>query len=188
MERIIYVALSPFFYCESLEELELDFLHNLRIPLLVYFSNLKILTLTRVVFADDNSVKQLFSSCPKLKKLELIECQWDNVKVGCVSTPMLEQLKISEYDDDGKPDCYQFMISGSRLEFFHYAGGLSFEYYIFETPSLVDAYVHVYLREIRNQRLAACRVHKLLRGLANVENLIVSSQTFQVYFQALIVQ
>ena len=119
------------FSCESLKELELDFLYDLRLPSFVYFPNLMILTLSRVFFMDANSVQKLFFSCPKLEELALIECQWDNVKAVHVSAPMLEYLEISESiaDEDTKPDC-QFMISGRGLNFFHYTGKLINEYCI----------------------------------------------------------
>ncbi|XWS10727.1 hypothetical protein CRYUN_Cryun38cG0022700 [Craigia yunnanensis] len=173
------------FACESLKELELDFFYDLRLPSFVYFPNLMILTLSRVSFMDDNSVQQLLSSCPKLEELALLECQWDNVKAVHVSASMLENLEMSEFkaDEDTKPDC-QFMISGPRLKFFIYTGELINEYCISDAPSLVYADVDAYVGQIHmnsgRQRRAAYRAHKLLRELANVKDLHVSSRTLHV--------
>ncbi|XVF18235.1 hypothetical protein REPUB_Repub11eG0003900 [Reevesia pubescens] len=170
------------FACESLKELELDFFNDLRLPSFVYFPNLKILNLSRVFFMDDNSVRKLFSSCPQLEKLDLIECEWDNVKAVHVSAPKLEYLEISEFkaDEDAKSDC-QFMISGPRLRFFRYKGELINEYCISDAPSLLDAHVDMYLGKNHGRwRQSSYRAHKLLRGLANVKDLHLSSRTFRV--------
>ncbi|XP_022717836.1 F-box/LRR-repeat protein At4g14103-like [Durio zibethinus] len=177
------------FACESLKELELDFFFDLRLPSFVYFPNLKILTLSRVFFMDDNSVQQLFSSCPKLEKLDLFLCEWSSVKAVHVSAPVLEHLEIYEVaaDLDTEPDC-QFMIAGPRLKFFHYTGELKNDYCIFDSPLLVDAHVDVDLRLFHmntgGQRQAAYRAHKLLRGLANVKDLHVSPRTLNVLLVA----
>lgn len=179
-----FVLPRHLFDCESLNELELDFLCDLRLPSFVYFPNLKILSLSKVIFMDYNSVKQLFSSFPKLEKLDLIECKWDNVKAVYVSAPMLEHLKIVE---DGyrrrnieEPDCCQFMISGPKLKIFHYRGELINEYCIVEVPSLVSALIGMYSSNSRAEKRVGYRAHKLLGGVSNVKNLQVSLLTLEV--------
>lgn len=173
------------FVSESLNELELDFFYDLRVPCSVYFPNLKILTLSKVFFMDDNSVKQLFSSCPNLVKLDIIQCKWNNLKSVYVSAPMLEGLKIFEFDgdEDIEPDSCKFMIYGPRLKVFHYAGALINEYCISEASSLLDARIDVndtynYGDSVSDREIAY-HAHKLFEGLASVKDLYVSPHTFE---------
>ncbi|XVF79463.1 hypothetical protein PTKIN_Ptkin14bG0225000 [Pterospermum kingtungense] len=174
------------FVSESLNELKLDFFYDLKLPSFVSFPSLKSLSLSKVIFMDDNSVNQLFSSCLNLVKLDLIQCKWYNLKHVYVSAPMLEHLKISESDDyeDTQHHCCKFMISGPRLKVFHYVGELTNEYCISEAPLLVDAHIDVYSGSSRTEREAADRAHKLFEGLATVKDLCVSSFTLEVLTDA----
>ncbi|XVE52848.1 hypothetical protein DITRI_Ditri02bG0157300 [Diplodiscus trichospermus] len=177
------------FACESLKQLELDFLFDLRLPSFVYLPNLKVLSLSGVIFMDDISVEQLFQGCPKLEQLELAECEWDNVEAVHVYGPMLEYLEIIESgaNEYTKRDC-QFLISGPRLKIFHFTGELINENCISDAPSLVDAHLDMYLGQIDmksgTERQAAYRAHKLLMALANVKILHLSSRAFHVLTDA----
>ncbi|XVF27835.1 hypothetical protein REPUB_Repub14bG0143400 [Reevesia pubescens] len=180
-----FVLPQCLFTCESIEDLDLQFFYDLKLPSFISFPSLKILTLSSVTFGDHHSVQQLFSGgCPSLTKLVLNECIWANVEAVYISSPMLEDLIMCEYitEDHDPPSC-QFIISGMRLKLFAYVGDLKYDYCITDTPALVYAVVNVAesVFIIEEGRLAAYRTYKLLRGLANsVENLTISYDTFEV--------
>ncbi|KAK4588250.1 hypothetical protein RGQ29_019299 [Quercus rubra] len=89
---------SCLFNCESLQELHLNMFNLLELPSFVSFSNLKILTLIRIVFPDDHSAQKLFKVCSILEELYLILCSWENVKAVCISSPKIQKLYIQEKD------------------------------------------------------------------------------------------
>ncbi|KAK7850877.1 putative f-box protein [Quercus suber] len=75
------LALPPcLFTCESLEVLVLHMFHSLKLPSSISFSSLKFLALEKVIFSDDHSTQQLFTGCPILEDLSIIDCIWKNVK------------------------------------------------------------------------------------------------------------
>ncbi|KAI6670863.1 hypothetical protein NL676_005748 [Syzygium grande] len=90
-----YVLPSCVFNCETLIELHLFMLHQLRLPALVRLKNLKVLTLAWVDFGGDSSVEKLLS-CPSLEELSLIDCKWRRLKVLHISAPKLLRLDIVE--------------------------------------------------------------------------------------------
>ncbi|KAI8558079.1 hypothetical protein RHMOL_Rhmol04G0060700 [Rhododendron molle] len=47
-----------------------------------------------VTFADDDSTRPLFSSCPVLQELALVNCGWENLKTITIHIPTLKRLTI----------------------------------------------------------------------------------------------
>ncbi|XWS15862.1 hypothetical protein CRYUN_Cryun34aG0038500 [Craigia yunnanensis] len=168
------------FTCESLKELDLDLFYVLKVPSYIFFPSLKILRLANITFPDDHSAQKLFSACPNLMKLSLLECLW-NVKAVHISAPMLEEVHISEGRFGCEQSC-QFMISGMNLQSFFYCGQLKNDLCIFDVPSLDKAtfYGAEDIGSGGRMRVAAYRGFKLFMGLANLKSLVVSSDTLQI--------
>ncbi|CAK9138053.1 unnamed protein product [Ilex paraguariensis] len=57
--------------------------------------NLKTLHLYSVEFSNDESIKRLFSGCPLLEDLVLLECELKNINVLNISASALKSLIIS---------------------------------------------------------------------------------------------
>ena len=201
------LALSPcLFTCESLEVLILHMFHSLKLPSSISFSCLKKLTLEKVIFSDDHSTQQLFTGCPILEDLFIIDCIWKYVKAVCISSPMLRRLFISDrylftekYDEnDDKDDLNaeaddqndfngcQVVIFGSSLKSFSFDGQLINDYCFYNPSSIVDASIQLNKRDAEYDFLDAHRVFKLLSGLGNVEKLTLDVDALKVCFQLLI--
>ncbi|XP_022716066.1 F-box protein At4g22280-like [Durio zibethinus] len=60
----LFVLPQRLFTCESLMDLDLQFFYDLKLPSVISFPSLKILTLVSVTFADHHLVQQLFSGNP----------------------------------------------------------------------------------------------------------------------------
>ncbi|GMY36938.1 F-box/LRR-repeat protein At3g58900-like [Fagus crenata] len=195
------LALPPcLFTCRSLEVLKLKMFHHLKLPSSISFSSLKILSLWKVIFSDNRSTQQLFSGCPILEKLSIIDCIWKNVKAVCISSPKLQELFISDRylfeekygenddkddlnadaDDQKDFDGCKVVIFGTSLESFSFNGELINDYCLYNSSSIVKASLEVFEREELDNHQDAHRVFKLLRGLASVENLKLSSGIVEV--------
>ncbi|OVA14307.1 hypothetical protein BVC80_9021g38 [Macleaya cordata] len=82
------------FTCESLIKLKLEINSILYLPKSISFPRLRYLELYRVKFRDEYLNEQLFSNCPVLEELILLECTWVNMKSVCISAPALKRLMI----------------------------------------------------------------------------------------------
>ncbi len=194
-------ALPPsLFTCESLKVLTLKMFHHLKLPSNISFSHLKILTLEKAIFSDDNSTQRLFLGCPVLEELNIIDCIWKNVKAVLIFFPMLRKLFISdEYlfiekndenedkddlnadaDDQNDSNGCQVVIFGTSLQSFSFSGELINEYCLYNSSSIVDASIKVYKRDEEDCYLDAHRVFKILSGLKNVEKLTLFVDTVEV--------
>ncbi|KAL2476448.1 F-box/RNI-like/fbd-like domains-containing protein [Abeliophyllum distichum] len=58
-----------------------------------------ILHLSLVTFVNQNSTQQLFSSCPLLQELALVDCRWENIKHINISIPTLSCLFGAEEEE-----------------------------------------------------------------------------------------
>ncbi|OMO98206.1 hypothetical protein CCACVL1_04298 [Corchorus capsularis] len=177
-----------FFTCESLKELNLEFKCVLNLPSHICYPHLKILSLSQIKFLDDHSVQRLLTSCPKLVKLALHACDWDNVKAVYISAPLLEVIDIFEEGLCVKQSCCQFMISGSKLKLFRYSGDFENDYCVFDAPSLEKAEIIQLGLEAMgyslNVQIAAYRGYKLLKGLTNVKSLVVTPDFLELLASA----
>ncbi|KAH7857860.1 hypothetical protein Vadar_017233 [Vaccinium darrowii] len=68
----------------------------LKAPSFIYFSSPKTLMFDALIFSDDESSQNLFSSCPVLQELYLTNCGWKNVKTLTISIPTLKRLTIED--------------------------------------------------------------------------------------------
>nr|POE45283.1 fbd-associated f-box protein [Quercus suber] len=167
-------------------------LHSLKLPSSISFSCLKRLTLEKVIFSDDHSTQQLFTGCPILEDLCLIDCIWKYVKAVCISSPMLRRLFISDRylftekygENDDKDDLNadadendsngsQVVILGTSLKWFAFDGELINDCCFCNSSSVVDASIEAFERNEVDCYQDAHRVFKLLSGLSSVEKLVI---------------
>ncbi|XP_075664534.1 F-box protein At4g22280-like [Castanea sativa] len=192
------LALPPcLFTCESLEILTLHMFHSLKLPSSISFSSLKFLALETVIFSDDHSTQQLFTGCPILEDLSIIDCIWKNVKAVCFSSPMLQRFFITDKyllddENDDKDDLNaeadnqndfngcQVVIFGTSLKSFSFDGQLINDYCFYNPSSIVDASIQFFKRDAEYDFLDAHRVFKLLSGLGNVEKLTLNVHALEV--------
>ncbi|KAJ7946261.1 F-box protein [Quillaja saponaria] len=156
--------------------LSLQMCCNLKLPSVISLSSFKIMTLTHVMFPD-HAIDQLLSGCPILENLTLDECYWENVTSVSISGPTLRTLVVYDFLDD-KNDC-QVLVSGTMLKSFVYEGKLKRKYCLLDSPSLEDACINV----DGDQSKCAIQTCKLMRGLSNVNRLVMSSSTNQALSQ-----
>ncbi|KAK7858059.1 f-box protein [Quercus suber] len=153
----------------------------------------KRLTLEKVIFSDDHSTQQLFTGCPILEDLCLIDCIWKYVKAVCISSPMLRRLFISDRylftekygENDDKDDLNadadendsngsQVVILGTSLKWFAFDGELINDCCFCNSSSVVDASIEAFERNEVDCYQDAHRVFKLLSGLSSVEKLVLN--------------
>lgn len=169
------------FDSKSLTVLKLEMNCVLELPTCISFPSLRILHLCLVTFLDDNSTHKLFSGCPVLQELAILDCEWTNLKSLVISIPTLKSLTIDDLPYFGSDDMNgcQIKINAENLTHLNYIGYLCNELFLCNVPSLVKAYIHVpvlcvWLNEV------SCRIAKLLKGLRNVNSLKISSRTIEV--------
>ncbi|XP_055960375.1 putative F-box protein At3g58860 [Mercurialis annua] len=171
----VFVLPSCLLTCATLTSLSLSLLSDFSIPTPIGLPALKCLIFNSVEFSADNSIQKLLSSCPVLEKLCFGGCIWTNLSSLSISVPVLKSLEIfdsklipSFSDCDG---CQFAIFATSHFESFIYYEGLENECIIFNSPSIVDACIHVNYNDGRRREVAD-KAYKLLNGLANVEKLV----------------
>lgn len=170
------------FDSKSLLVLKLEMNCILELPDSISFPCLRTLHLCLVTFPDDSSTQRLFSGCPVLQELAVLDCEWMNLKSVSISIPSLKSLTIDDLPFFGSSDdlngC-EIRIDSSNLCFLKYSGYLSNEIYLYNLSSQVDASIHIaVLCEKRKQ--IAFRAVKLFRGLNNVSSVRISSGAIKV--------
>ncbi|XP_059438876.1 putative F-box/FBD/LRR-repeat protein At1g78760 isoform X2 [Corylus avellana] len=179
------------FTCETLTSLVLAMPCILKIPPIICFSNLKVLSIKNVTFSDDYTTQQLFSGLQVLEVLYLMECRWGCLKVLKISAPKLHSLTITEANMgkrneeycEGLSDCddhrdfegCRITIFGANIKCFFYMGEFFNEYRFYNSFSLERAKIDVTQSSDsycdKRRRQVAYRMLKVLRGLANVKDL-----------------
>jgi hypothetical protein len=171
------------FTCETLTSLELAMPCILKIPPIICFSDLKVLSIENVTFLDDYTTQQLLSGLPVLEVLYLEKCRWGYRKVLSITSPRLHSLTIIEADMHNPSDC-QFMIFGAALKYFVYSGELFDEYCLYDSFSLesADFDVACYGEWASDERArqVAYRVFKLLIAIPNVKDLRLYGNAYEV--------
>ncbi|XP_059664718.1 F-box/LRR-repeat protein At4g14103-like isoform X2 [Cornus florida] len=169
------------FECETLTVMKLEMNCVLELPSYISFPCLKTLHLCLVTFPDDYSTQKLFSSCPVLQELAMLDCEWMNLKSITVSIPTLTSLTIDDLPYFGSSDelngC-EIKIDATNLKFLKYSGHLLNEILVYNPSSLVSADIHIPILRERKKAIANGAV-KLLRGLHNVKFLRISNDTIE---------
>jgi hypothetical protein len=166
------------FTCETLESFFLDMPCILKVPPIICFSNLKVLSIQSVTFSDDYTIQPLFSGLQVLEVLSLEKCRWVCVKVLSISAPKLHSLTIDEADMQNRSDC-EVMIYGANLKEFYYAGEFFNEYWFYNSLSLEIAGINV-TRSDGRARQVAYRMFKVLIGLPNVKDMRLYGSAVEV--------
>ncbi|XP_062013945.1 FBD-associated F-box protein At4g13985-like [Rosa rugosa] len=166
------------FTCATLRDLELYVPTKLKVPATVSFPSLRRLSLNSLVFTDDYSTQKLFSGCPVLNELSLINCNWANLKSVTISASNLLSLII--YETGGQLQlfgrCCEIMVYGVSLKYFRYKGGFLNDYY-FDNSYVDKAEI---LTPTLRLRHVSYRLYKLFREFSSMKMLTTSSSSFKV--------
>ncbi|KAI3877777.1 hypothetical protein MKX03_019217 [Papaver bracteatum] len=132
------------FTSESLIKLHIYFLWNeqeyctLDLQQPIYFPRLKILQLSSVIFEDEILVAQLFSNCPLLEDLCLIDCIWEDVYHINISAPSLKSFTLDNRELISKIEYAELKIDAPNLMSIKYYDWLPWDFIVDKFPSLVD--------------------------------------------------
>ncbi|XP_027366393.1 F-box/LRR-repeat protein At3g26922-like isoform X2 [Abrus precatorius] len=179
------------FACATLTKFELSMQHIFKLPSSILFESLRILSLVYITFPDYSSTQRLFSGCPSLEELSLVNCNWVNVESVCISSPVLQKLMITEWreEDDDKFDedddiggqnvsnCCNVVIVGTNLKSFSYDGHFCNDYFLYSSTSVINASIEVHALDFSDEDWESdvgYSVFKLLKALSNVERLSIS--------------
>ncbi|ESQ54673.1 hypothetical protein EUTSA_v10027130mg, partial [Eutrema salsugineum] len=146
---------SNIYACKTLEVLKLKNCVRVDVPdSQVCFKSLKILNLQLVYFKDDDSVRKLFSSCPKLEEL-VVKRYMDDVINFTIEVPSLKSLSIHDCSDgDGR----RGYVINTPLNHLSIKGLKDFEFSLENMPEL---------REAKIIDIFDINTHKLLLPLAS---------------------
>lgn len=177
-----FVLPGSLFCSQTLTNLKVEMNCTLELPSFIHFPCLKTLYLSLVTFANDGSTQKLFSGCPVLEELALVDCEWFNIKNITISSPTLKWLTIDDLPYFGPPDepkdC-KIKIYASNLEYFKYTGYPSNDIIVCDVSSVVKAYISVPVPH-EKQKEVGSHVVNLLKGLSKVVFLNVSDHTIEV--------
>lgn len=169
------------FHSKSLTVLKLEMNCELELPNSISFPSLKTLDLCLVTFVDDESVEKLFSNCPLLQELSILDCEWANLMNVTISIPTLKSLTIDDLPCYGTFDVNgcRIKIDAENLTQLSYTGYMCNELIPCYVPSLVKAHIHI-PNLFEDQKEFVTRTAKLLGGLQHVHSLRLSTRTIKV--------
>ncbi|KAL9147406.1 hypothetical protein ABFS82_13G171500 [Erythranthe guttata] len=171
---------------EILTVIKLEMNCNLHLPPRISIPSLKTLHLRLVTFPNDNNtVQSLFSSCPFLEELAVLDCEWMNLKRISITIPSLKILIIDDLpfcSVDDLRGC-EISIDAGNLIFFKYSGYLSNKINIYGHSSSALALINIPTLSGRRREIGH-RTVKLFGGLVNVSSLRISSGTIEALFHA----
>nr|XP_043620725.1 F-box/LRR-repeat protein At3g58900-like [Erigeron canadensis]XP_043620726.1 F-box/LRR-repeat protein At3g58900-like [Erigeron canadensis] len=165
----------------SLVSLKIEMNCVINLPSLISFPCLKILHLALVTFLNDSSTEKLFSGCPVLEELVLLDCEWMNLKNVVICSSTLKSLTIDDLPSFGQlddPTGCKLIVDTINLTYLEYIGYLSNEIFLNNLPSLVEACIHIPIPHVR-QKEVALRAVDLLKSLRYVVSLRVSNRTLE---------
>ncbi|CAK9150269.1 unnamed protein product [Ilex paraguariensis] len=171
------------FDCESLTVVKIEMNCVLELPTCISFPCLRTLHLSLVTFPGDKSTQKLFSGCPVLQELAILDCDWMNLNSISISLPTLKSFIIDDLPSfDSNDDLHgcEIKVEAANLVSLKYIGYLSNEISLYNLSSLVDASVHIPVTRER-QRVVAFRTLKLLRGLHNACSVRISNGAIEVF-------
>ncbi|XP_057450477.1 F-box/LRR-repeat protein At4g14103-like [Lotus japonicus] len=171
-----FVLPNCFSASKSLNKLHLDLGCVVDFPSGIHFPSLKTLKLSRVTFANEKSVEQLFSGCPVLEKLTLFICNWSNIKQISITTPTLKILSI--FSGLGVDKLYSTVkIDAVNLLYFSFTGYLVVDFSLVNLASLVDARIECLYPLL--QKIIGPRAIRLMSQLGSIKSLRLSNDTLQ---------
>ncbi|KAI8558066.1 hypothetical protein RHMOL_Rhmol04G0059600 [Rhododendron molle] len=168
------------FTCQSLVALKLSMCWVLEVPCSTQFSNLKSLKLSNVTFSDDNSTQHLFSSCPMLQELALLNCGWENLMTITICIPSLKSLTLDNNYEFLWPEdvlsCVTKIYAANLIHLDCFCC-LIVDFRLYDLSLLVEASICLY-EDLPEQDVTP-RVLRLLTGISNIKKLTVTSQTLE---------
>lgn len=163
------------FTCESLRILKIDMEDHITISSLVCFTNIEVLHLTKIAFSCLESKNEINMSCPILKDCVICDCDWWKIDTVNISAPRLQTLTIQDgrglYD---LKNC-EIKIHAENLKFLRFESDFSYQYSLFQPPSLEHVVIDIFCDED-----AVHRVGSLLREISNVRVLSLSANCIEV--------
>ncbi|CAI9295229.1 unnamed protein product [Lactuca saligna] len=136
---------------------------------------------TIVRFPDDASTEKLFSGCPFLEELVLLDCYLVNLNNIVICSSTLKSLTIhdlpyfGEFDDTS--GC-NIKIDAVNLTCFKYFGNLLNDILVNNALSLVDAFIHIPIPQERETEVTY-RAIDLLKQLRYVVSLRISNRIME---------
>lgn len=179
-----FVMPQMFFISTSLTVLKIEMNSVLQLPRNISLPCLKALCLSLVIFSCTELTQNLFSNCPVLEDLALVDCEWFFLRSLIISIPTLKTLKMAELPCFGSTDIIndcQIKIYCENLVSFKYNGSLSNEIFLYNISSLVVAYIDIPNLYKMDQEIAR-RGAKLLRGLGNAQSVRMANGAIEVEF------
>lgn len=173
------------FNCGSLASLNFEMNSVLQLPISISCPGLKILRLSLVTFPDDVSTQRLFSSCPVLEELAILDCDWINLKHIAISIPSLKELIIDDLpifeSRDYSQGC-EIKIDAGNLTSLSYSGYLANEIRLVNVTSLIKASLQIPMVQQTRSPLMYYRLRKLFSELKNICSLRISGCTIESFF------
>lgn len=176
------------FTCATLTWFRLSMNRIFDLPSSIHFQSLRKLILMHVILPDGSSTQRLFSSCPSLEDLALMDCDWENVTTDvCISSPMLQTLTITEWDEDwGRNGLKRrkVVIIGNNLKSISLGGDVSNDYFLLNSTSVTDASIELQAPDVwwtDDWKIdTGYFIFRLLREIPKVEKLSFSENVLEV--------
>ena len=177
------------FTSKSLVYLKLGTNFVLSVPAFVLLPSLRTLHLNSIEFSDDDSTHKLFSSCPVLEELFIVECGMKNICCFNISAPVLKRLTMEctiegEYNTEFCE--YKIIIDTPTLEYFRLHDYVAEGYDLKNLKSLTEAEVHVDLSTQKLEQMSHAyygqAVLKLIKGICSVKVLHLTGDSMEVSF------
>lgn len=170
------------FNSESLTHLKLYMNGILQLPGHISFPRLKVLHLGLLTFENDKSMEKLFSCCPVLEELTIIDCNWMELKSITVCIPSLQSLIIDDLPvfgpTDDSEDC-EIKIHATKLSSFVYCGYLTNDVQFSNLLTSVMVSVHIPNAYQLLDKIAP-RAVKFFEQVKNANSLKISNSTIEV--------
>ncbi|KAI3968363.1 hypothetical protein MKW92_042687 [Papaver armeniacum] len=168
------------FTSESLIKLDIYFPDDtvyyeamLSFPKSISFPRLRILRLSGIVFLDEISVQQLFSSCPLLEDLCLADCFWNKINLLRISAPALKHFTLINIFMPSSMKSLDLKINAPNLMSIKYCDWLPMDLVVDNSPSLV--HVDLCFKNTFDNNSDFDLLSKFISKLSGVQRLQLSS-------------
>ncbi|KAL0887323.1 hypothetical protein Bca101_011306 [Brassica carinata] len=179
------------YLCETLVSLRLHYVALLSFES-VSLPNLKVMLLEENLYANDEVLENLISSCRVLESLTVVRNVDGTVKVLRVRSKTLNSLKLvldsskSWYNDDS--DDWEVLIDAPRLEYLSLEDDQSVSFVISNLASSAKVEIDVSFNasdiwDVNESMERFSAVGKLLNGLSSVRDMTISGATLKIIFQ-----
>lgn len=170
------------FNSESLTHLKLYMNGLLQLPGRISFPRLKVLHLGLLTFENDKSMEKLFSCCPMLEELAIIDCNWIELKSITICIPSLQSLIIDDLPvfgpTDDSEEC-EIKIQATNLSSFVYCGYLTNDVQFSNLLTSFKVSVHI-PHAYQLQDKIAPRAVEFFEKVKNANSLKISNSTIEV--------